>query len=374
MAKSKETRPAGPRSIGAVMETPPRVDLGLYFLKHTILPPQDSDWLLVRPEGQSVLTREDLIRSADPVPSHEEPVAEGNLAPMDDGNSPTPFAKGGQEGFSERTREEDALLSAPVAEVTPVPAPEPSPEPPPAESRPGETTGLSQDSPSPPSGGEGRGEGGAQPAQFVSPHPGPLPEEEGSHDFAKQSGTPAASAAAPSLDASPAHAAAPEGASAGTREALMRGDTQEMVVFSMGGQLFGTEILKVKEIIRMPEPTPTPQAPPFVRGIVNLRGAVVPVVELRDLLGMPGTGSSNKPYLMIANAAGLTMGVIVDGISRVIKISGESLEEYQGGVLGSGSGVEAVWGVVKEKDSLVSLIDLDAVFRDSRFHALMSRG
>lgn len=154
----------------------------------------------------------------------------------------------------------------------------------------------------------------------------------------------------------------------------MRGDTQEMVVFSMGGQLFGTEILKVKEIIRMPEPTPTPQAPPFVRGIVNLRGAVVPVVELRDLLGMPGTGSSNKPYLMIANAAGLTMGVIVDGISRVIKISGESLEEYQGGVLGSGSGVEAVWGVVKEKDSLVSLIDLDAVFRDSRFHALMSRG
>lgn len=346
MAKSKETRPAGPRSIGAVMETPPRVDLGSYFLKHTILPPQDSDWLLVRPEGQSVLTREDLIRSADPVPSHEEPVAEGNLAPMDDGNSPTPFAKGGQEGFSERTREEDALLSAPVAEVTPVPAPEPSPEPPPAESRPGETTGLSQDSPSPPS------------------------EGEGNHDVAEQSGTPAA----PSLDASPAPAAAPEGASAGTREALMRGDTQEMVVFSMGGQLFGTEILKVKEIIRMPEPTPTPQAPPFVRGIVNLRGAVVPVVELRDLLGMPGTGSSNKPYLMIANAAGLTMGVIVDGISRVIKISGESLEEYQGGVLGSGSGVEAVWGVVKEKDSLVSLIDLDAVFRDSRFHALMSRG
>ncbi len=353
MAKSKGARPAAPRSIGAVLEIPPRVDLGSYFLKHTILPPQDADWLLVRPEGQSVLIREDLIGPG---------VSDGPDRPTAGEKEPVP---------AEPATPPAPPIEAPPAEI-PSPRPaaeepavaEPIPDPLPAESLPGETAA---------------GESGRTTAE-------PFPEERVSVKGAQEAPAPApagAKEATPPVEApateppprQPAGAIPPAPDSAGSaRESLVRGGVEEMVVFSMGGQLFGTEILKVKEIIRMPEPTPTPQAPPFVRGIVNLRGTVVPVVELRDLLGMPGSGSSKNPYLMIANASGLTVGVIVDGISRVIKISGESLEEYQGGVLGSGSGGEAVWGVVKEGDLLVSLIDLDVVFREPRFHALRSRG
>ena len=262
---------------------------------------------------------EDLIGSADPVsvPCREEPVARREPCAHGRWESPTPLQRGGQEGFSERTREGDALFRLPSRKSLQFPRPA-EPEPPPAESRPSETAGLS----------------GILPSPF---------EVVGSRNPANSALTLALSRRKNlMLPSSPALRRRPRRAlrlmrlrSCRSARGLRRHEEALMRRYPGDGRLLDGRQLFERRSSRSrrsnARATPTPQAPPFVRGIVNLRGAVVPVVGSGTFSACRGPDRPNKPYLMIANAAGLTMGVIVDGISRVITISSESLEEYQEG-------------------------------------------
>jgi purine-binding chemotaxis protein CheW len=104
-------------------------------------------------------------------------------------------------------------------------------------------------------------------------------------------------------------------------------DDEQVVVFRLGKEEFGVPIDSVQEIVRVPEElTRVPKAPPFVEGVINLRGAVLPVIDLRRRLGMPAVERSDRQRVMVFLIAGLRTGFIVDSVAEVLMIHKSAIE------------------------------------------------
>ncbi len=135
------------------------------------------------------------------------------------------------------------------------------------------------------------------------------------------------------------------------------------LTFKLDVEEFGLEILKVQEIIKMMEITRVPRTPPFVRGVLNLRGKVIPVVDLRLKFDMESKESTEKTCIIVvtvqrANKA-VVMGIIVDEVSEVLDVAGESIEPAPefGGVVDT----SFILGMGKVGDRVVTLMDVDKV-------------
>lgn len=139
---------------------------------------------------------------------------------------------------------------------------------------------------------------------------------------------------------------------------------EKLLTFSLGSEGYGLSILKVKEIIGMLHITPVPRTPSFVKGVINLRGKIIPVMDLRIKFGM-----EEKPYnertciivveIEIMNTQRL-LGVVVDMVSEVVSITSEEIEpppEY-----GSKADENFILGIGKLKDRVVIIIDIDRIF------------
>jgi purine-binding chemotaxis protein CheW len=104
-------------------------------------------------------------------------------------------------------------------------------------------------------------------------------------------------------------------------------DDEQVVVFRLGKEEFGVPIDSVQEIVRVPdELTRVPKAPPFVEGVINLRGAVLPVIDLRRRLGMPAVERSDRQRVMVFLIAGMRTGFIVDSVAEVLMIHRSAIE------------------------------------------------
>jgi len=104
-------------------------------------------------------------------------------------------------------------------------------------------------------------------------------------------------------------------------------DDEQVVVFRLDKEEFGVPIDSVQEIVRVPEElTHIPKAPPFVEGVINLRGSVLPVIDLRRRLGMPTVERSDRQRVMVFLIAGMRTGFIVDSVAEVLKIHKTSIE------------------------------------------------
>lgn len=104
-------------------------------------------------------------------------------------------------------------------------------------------------------------------------------------------------------------------------------DDEQVVVFRLGKEEFGVPIDSVQEIVRVPEElTHVPKAPPFVEGVINLRGSVLPVIDLRRRLGMAVVERSDRQRVMVFLIAGMRTGFIVDSVAEVLKIHKNSIE------------------------------------------------
>lgn len=104
-------------------------------------------------------------------------------------------------------------------------------------------------------------------------------------------------------------------------------DDEQVVVFRLGKEEFGVPIDSVQEIVRVPEElTHVPKAPPFVEGVINLRGSVLPVIDLRRRLGMSVVERSDRQRVMVFLIAGMRTGFIVDSVAEVLKIHKNSIE------------------------------------------------
>lgn len=137
--------------------------------------------------------------------------------------------------------------------------------------------------------------------------------------------------------------------------------TIQLVGFKVGREFFGVPITSVKEIIRMPEITPVPDTVDFVEGVINLRGRIVPVIDMRKRLGLPLDESLKEDQrkmsrVLILELGGKIVGLIVDAASEILKLSEEAVEPPP--ELVSSIGAEYVTGVGKLSDKLIVLLDL----------------
>jgi purine-binding chemotaxis protein CheW len=116
------------------------------------------------------------------------------------------------------------------------------------------------------------------------------------------------------------------------------------------------DILSVQEIHRMVDITPVPKAPPFVEGVINLRGRIVPVLNLRRRLGVAGGERTAQSRIVVVNLHGRTVGLVVDTVSEVLRIPHALIEAPP--ALGEAPGAEFVKGVSRLQDRLLILLDL----------------
>jgi purine-binding chemotaxis protein CheW len=136
-------------------------------------------------------------------------------------------------------------------------------------------------------------------------------------------------------------------------------DERQLVVFQLGAELYGVEISRVHEIIRLQSVTRVPRAPAYVEGVINLRGKVIPVVDLRRRLGLPTAEHTRASRIVVVEIGDQVVGVIVDGVSEVLRVNGASIEPPSPVV--AGLEAEHINGIAKLTDRLVILLDLDRV-------------
>lgn len=140
---------------------------------------------------------------------------------------------------------------------------------------------------------------------------------------------------------------------------------QKLLTFSLGSEGYGVSILKVKEIIGMMDITPVPKTPEFIKGVINLRGKIIPVMDLRLKFGMDEKEYNERTCIIVAEViikgVQKLLGVVVDMVSEVVTIAADQIEpppEY-------GTKVEhnSILGIGKIKERVVIILDIDEVFQ-----------
>lgn len=139
---------------------------------------------------------------------------------------------------------------------------------------------------------------------------------------------------------------------------------QKLLTFSLAGEGYGVSILRVKEIIGMMDITPVPRTPEFIKGVINLRGKIIPIMDLRIKFGMTQQDYDERTCIIVVEVdmkgVQKLLGVVVDMVSEVVTISAEQIEpppEY-------GNSVEHnfILGIGKIKDRVVIILDIEEVF------------
>lgn len=138
------------------------------------------------------------------------------------------------------------------------------------------------------------------------------------------------------------------------------GELIQLVSFNLDAEEYGIDVLKVREIIRMPNVTRVPNTPCYVEGVINLRGKVIPVMSLRKRFNLGETENDKQTRIMVMEVEGELMGFIVDSVSEVIRIS-ESEIQPPPPVVKSGIDQECMSGVINQPERLLVLLDLEKV-------------
>ncbi len=133
----------------------------------------------------------------------------------------------------------------------------------------------------------------------------------------------------------------------------------QLVVFKLGREDYGISILQVQEIKRIMDITRVPNSPDYIKGVINLRGSVLPVIDLKNRLALPPSDDTDDTRIIIVKVEEIVVGLIVDGVSEVTSISGDNIEPPNTVV--SGVSAQYLSGVGKHNDSLLILLNLAAI-------------
>jgi len=135
------------------------------------------------------------------------------------------------------------------------------------------------------------------------------------------------------------------------------------LTFALSEEMYGLQILAVQEIIQLVPITQVPKTPDFVRGVINLRGKVIPVIDLRCRFGMEPVDDSAQTCIVVveigANGQALTMGVVVDQVAEVLDVTGDQVEAPP--VFGSTVSTDFILGMGKVGDKVIMLLDVQQV-------------
>jgi len=130
----------------------------------------------------------------------------------------------------------------------------------------------------------------------------------------------------------------------------------QVVSFEIGPEEYAVDILEVQEIIRMVEITSVPKAPHYVEGVINLRGKVIPIVDLRSRFGLSAAEYTKDTRIVVVDVSRIILGFIVDSVSEVLRIPSSLIESPPNGKQG---GAEFYKGVGRVDGRLLIFLDLD---------------
>ncbi len=150
--------------------------------------------------------------------------------------------------------------------------------------------------------------------------------------------------------------------SASSARIATNGREEQLVVFTLAGEQYGVDIGAVESIIKLQSITTLPQAPAFIKGITNLRGVVLPVVDLRKRFGLPVGEATKETRIVVAETDGAQVGMIVDAVTEVLRVPEEAIEPPSPVV----TAVDGDWssrnafitGIAKVDERLIILLDL----------------
>jgi len=137
----------------------------------------------------------------------------------------------------------------------------------------------------------------------------------------------------------------------------------QLVVFRLGAEEYGVPITQVQEINRLTKPVKIPRSPVFLEGIINLRGEIIPVVDLKKRFALEHEGYSEGSRIMIVEIKGLIVGVIVDSVSEVLRLPKGSIEPPPPVI--AGITCDYVEGIGKLDKRLLILLNLDKILTES---------
>jgi len=140
---------------------------------------------------------------------------------------------------------------------------------------------------------------------------------------------------------------------------MLSGETVQVVSFHLGSEEYGVDISQVQEIIRMVEITHVPRAPRFMEGVINLRGQLIPIIDLRTRFGMQRGEQTKSTRIVVTEIGSKRVGIVVDSVSEVINIPLEQVENAPDMI--AGVGTEYIQGVGKVNERLIILLDLTMV-------------
>lgn len=139
-------------------------------------------------------------------------------------------------------------------------------------------------------------------------------------------------------------------------------DGNQFLTFQLGEELYGVDILRVQEIKGYTTVTKIPNTPDYIKGVLNLRGTIVPIVELRTTFGMPTIDYTMFTVIVVVVVRDRIMGLVVDSVSDVLNISKKDIQAPP--EFGAKVDVSVLSGIGKSGDKLISLLDIDRLLID----------
>lgn len=133
----------------------------------------------------------------------------------------------------------------------------------------------------------------------------------------------------------------------------------KFLTFFLADEEYGIEILKVQEIMGMLSITTVPRTPSFIRGVINLRGKVIPIVDLRLKFAMGSIEQTEETCIIVVQAQGVQMGIVVDSVSEVLDIADDDIDDAPS--FGTEVKTDYLLGIAKSGDQVKLLLDIDRV-------------
>jgi purine-binding chemotaxis protein CheW len=137
-------------------------------------------------------------------------------------------------------------------------------------------------------------------------------------------------------------------------------DSMQLVSFKLGDETYGIEITKIREIILVGAITQIPETPHYIKGLINLRSTVIPVIDLRARFGVADGALGAESRIMVLNVGDRTIGIVVDAVKEVLRVSGEQISPAPPTVASLGN--QYMTGLVRLDDQLLILLDVDELF------------
>ena len=145
-------------------------------------------------------------------------------------------------------------------------------------------------------------------------------------------------------------------------ENLSNKNDAQIVIFTLNQQQYGVDIAKVFEIIRLTDITKIPNTPYFVEGVINLRGKIIPVIDLRKRLGMPETERDKATRIIVVDVEGITVGMIVDSVMEVFRLNDVEIEATPS-MLNNDIDASFIQGIAIKEERMIILLDLNRVLK-----------